>query len=106
MALIALQVREFRPRLVGVLPEESHALRERGALPDRPRSHSRVRFRLTMMRGHRGREGVELELEVGMAGRDHLVIDDLLAASEMATEARLRAHRQILAVVHAEAQTL
>src|SRR5690348_7707057 len=54
-----------------------------------------------MVRGLRDGEGVELEDEIGVAGGDHLVVDQLFAGAEVACQAGAGAHGQIPVVDHA-----
>ena len=51
MALVALHVGKLRPALLGVLRQQAHPFRQRGALSHRPRAHSLVAgFAARMMR--------------------------------------------------------
>src|SRR5258706_8702748 len=53
------------------------------------------------MSRHDGRKRSELEIQIGMAGRDHFMIHEFFASAQVTGEALLRAMDEIARVVHA-----
>jgi len=51
--------------------------------------------RLLPMTRHDSGEGIEFEIEIGVAGSDHFVIDEFIFCSEMALEAFFRASNHV-----------
>ena len=101
VALVALQVGELGPGLLGVTLQQPHAFGQPDGLADGPGALAHGGRRGAMMRGLRGGKGIEFEGQIGMAGGDQFVIHLLLPVAEMAGEAGLGADLQILGIDHA-----
>ena len=54
------------------------------------------------MAGHHRAEQIELESQVRMTRRNHLVIDGLFLSSNVAMKASMAAHSQVAQIAHAE----
>ena len=58
------------------------------------------------MRGHDGHERVHFKIQVGVSGRDHLMIHELLGCAQMTRQTFFAALDEIARVVHSKIERL
>src|SRR5437867_6814423 len=107
MALVTFKFRKLWPTCASAVCEQPHALAKGNCLaysprPDAGQRVAVLRFRIAPMHGQCGAESIQLEHQVGMAGRNQLMVYHLVAGPEVAFQAFLRPQADVFGVVHAE----